>query len=381
MTGKKSYPAYNGFNHGGSMQRPIQPNQKPILPILILTSFLIPGMGLASDYCMTKVLSAIGVLGNAVKLISKHCERIQCPNCWTWWASKRCFKLAVLLECYAEYTKERPIALWCSVHPDKVKSWSWREYGNFIRKCYSRMYKLGITGGVRVFHAMRVKDDIKDDLRLLGAKDSAGFWKMIRANALNLSSWFLYVYLSPHIHALVFPSWIKPNTAKDITIGKYAVLDTTKDTVAHLRYLLSHCGILLDGENEPAAEFGVLHGWKPEEHLSAAQILRIKNEVANAMELKYDAMKDDAVPDVVDDSADWIPIHEFADYSNEQIQFSDAFICSIQDKNHAAFVEYLIHLYNERRKDTSLDKHKRHVFESDLLSIPAGFTVVLDVKP
>lgn len=373
MTGKKSYPAYNGFNHGDTSPRVDQ-------IVLILTSFLIPGMGLAAEGCMSKILSAISSLGNAFKFVSKHCERIQCPNCFQWWISKRAFKLSVLIECYAKFSKNRPAGVVSSIHPDAVKSWTWRDYGNFIRKCYTRMYKLGIAGGIRVFHPFRVKDEIKDDLRALGATDSGGFWKMIRANILNLPSWYSYVYLAPHVHSVVFPSFIEENTTKDIIIRKYAVFDSVRDTVAHVRYLLSHCGILTDGENEPASPFGCLHGWKPEEHLTFDEILSIKTQVAEAMGLVYNQVKDDIEPADLpeDDDKEWIPIHEFADYSNEQQQYIGAFVSSIVNIDHRRFVDGVISLYNNRRVDTDLTKDKRHVFLDDLVDIPDGFEIVHD---
>lgn len=371
-TDKKSYPAYNGFNH-------VDPSPRIEQFVLILTSFLIPGLGLAADGCMTKIVSAISSLGNALKVVSKHCERIQCPNCYQWWISKRAFKLAVLVECYAKFTNERPIGVYCSVHPDAVKSWTWKDYGNFFRVCYTRMYKLGITGGIRVFHPFRVRDEVKYEFRKLGAKDSGGFWKMIRENVLNFNSWYSYVCLAPHIHALVFPSWMKENTTKDIVIGKYDTFETVVNTVSHIRYLLSHCGILTDGENEPASPFGVLHGWRPEEHLTATEIISIKHQVAEAMGLNYNEKKDDIEPvnvDEEDDKYDWIPIHSFADYSRDNMEFTQAFLDTISNRDYATFVGNVINLYNDRRSDHERHKTMRHVFLEDVTDIPDGFDVV-----
>jgi hypothetical protein len=241
------------------------------------------------------------------------------------------------------------------------------------------MLKLGVTGGVRVFHPFRVKDDVKHDLRALGAKDSGGFWKMIRENVLKLPSWYSYVYLAPHIHSIVFPSFIEENSKKDIIVKKYAVFDSVKDTVAHLRYLLSHCGLLTDGEIEPASPFGALHGWKPEDHLTHEQILSVKGAVADAMGLQYDEAADDIKPVDTEDELkyDWVAIHEFADYSNEQHQFIGAFVSGITNKAHRSFVDGVISLYNERRNDTGLTKDKRQVFLDDLVDIPEGFEVVV----
>lgn len=366
-------PAYNGFNHVD-----VSPHLRQIL---ILTSFLIPGLGLAADHCMTKILSAISSLGNAVKFISKHCERIQCPNCYEWWISQRAFKLAVLIECYSKFTNERPAGVVCSVHPDVVRSWEWKNYGNFMRTCYQRLYKLDVLGGVRFFHPFRIKDSIKTDLRKLGAKDSGGFWKMIRSNVLNLPSWYSYVCLSPHIHSIVFPSFISENTNKDIVIKKYAVFGSFIDTVAHVRYLLSHCGLLTSSENEPASPFGCLHGWKPENHLTYDEILSIKNRVAEAMGLCYNQLKNDievkSTENEEEDNYEWIPIHQFADYSAKQIEFSRTFLDAIPNRNYASFVGDIINIYNDRRSDHECDRHKRHVFIEDLVDIPSGFKVIM----
>ena len=379
----KSNPAYNGNSYKETSKQceldDCDKSDNVIKRVVLgLTSFLIPGTGLSADNCMSKIVSAVSSAGNALKIVSKHCERIQCPNCYNWWVSQRTFKLAVLLECYAKHTGERPAGFWVSVHADSVKSWTWQDYCNFFRTGYNRLYKLGVLGGVRVFHPFRVKDSFKDEFRKLGAKDSGGFWKMIREDVLHLPSWYSYVKLSPHLHIMGFPSFIESNTTSDITIGKYAVFDNVTDVVAHLRYLLSHCGNLTDGMNEPASVFGCLHGFKPDEHLTQSEIVYIKNNVASAMDLCYDSVRDIVIPDDdVDDSGhDWIPLHEFADYSNEQEQFVTAFITGIKNPEHRIFVDNVISLYNDKRIDTSLKKQDKHVFIDDLGDVPDGFELV-----
>jgi hypothetical protein len=351
--------------------------------ILTKLSFLIPGLGLAAVYCMKQTVNAISSVGDAVKVVRLKCERIQCPNCYQWWISQRVFALAVKIEAYAKVTGERPASLVVSVHPDSVKGWSWSDYGNFFRTGYNRLAKLGLLGGIRVFHPFRIPFVIQSKLRELGYHGfknggKGGFWAGIRDNALNLKSWYQYVELAPHMHIIGYPSFIGANTKKDIVIKKYAVLGNVRDTVGHIRYLLSHCGILTKGENEPALEFGCLHGFHPEKFLSEKELLDIKNQVAEAMGLSYNAISDsvEVAHEEEEDKYGWIPLYEFADYSQEQQQFIAAFITSISDHDNRMFVNNLIDLYNERRQNTGLERHQRHVFLEDLVNVPIGFEIV-----
>lgn len=353
--------------------------------VLTALNFLIPGLGQSADYCMKQTVNAISSAGNAAKLVRLKCERIQCPNCFEWWISQTTFKYAVLIEAYAKVTGERPAAFSCSVHPDSVRSWSWLDYGKFFRTSYNRLGKLGVLGGIRVFHPFRVLYNIKGKLRQAGYGHggSGGFWAAIRANVLNLKSWRNYVYLAPHLHVIGFPSFVDPNTTKDIVIKKYAVLGGVRDTVGHLKYLLSHCGIQTDSEIEPATPFGCLHGFDPKKFLTDEEILNIKIQVAEAMGLAYNKVSDNVemVHEETEEKYEWVALYEFADYSAEQQEFTDAFVGSIPDHEHKQFVAYIIALYNERRQDTSLERHLRHVFKEDLVNVPAGFELVEVDKP
>lgn len=358
---------------------------KAQLQILTIFSFLIPGMGESGKGCMSKIVNAISSLGNAVRIITKKCKMSRCPNCFEWWISEATFKYAVLIECYAKMTGERPAHLTVSVHPHAVRTWTWKDYSAFFRTAYNRLYKLNITGGIRVFHPFRVKYDIQGKLRSLGYygyenKGKGGFWRGIRENALNLSSWRDYVYLGAHLHIIGFPSWVKENTTKDIVIKKIRSLNDVRDVVGTLRYQLSHCGILTDGENEPASEFGCLHGFKPEKYLTYEEILSIKQQVAEAMGVKYNIEKDRIEvikDDEKDDKYTWIPLHEFAVYNKETVDSANAFIESIPNLEHREFVASIIGLYHERRTNKELEPWKRNVFLEDLKDIPKGFDVVI----
>lgn len=347
--------------------------------ILYKKSFMIPGMGESSEYCMKKIVNSLSTLGNALKATILKCERIQCPNCYEWWISERTFALAVLIESYAKVTGERPAALSVSVHPDTVRKWTWQDYGRFFRTSYNRLEKIGIIAGIRVFHPFRILYHIKGKLRELGHK-KGGFWKAIRNNELNLKNWYEYITLSPHLHIIGFPNWIKENLKADIVINKYGTLESVNDTVGHLRYLLSHCGILTNGENEPASEFGALHGFKPEKFLSTAEILDIKNNVASAMGLIYNPDKDCIEMKKEEEKPDkyeWIPLHKFADYSQDNVEFTSAYIGSIKNEDNAQYVADIINLYNDRLRDKSRKAFERHVFIDDLEPPPDTFEFVI----
>lgn len=187
---------------------------------------------------------------------------------------------------------------------------------------------------------------------------------MIRANVLNLKGLYNYVDLSPHTHNIVFPSFIKPNTDKDIIVTKLHGFDTVNDVVANLRYLLSHCGLLVGGENEPALEFGCLHGFHPEREMTPYQYLCLQKKVAEAMKLRYNVKTDRLEPmnkEEEEDGYTWIPLHEFNCYDKETFDFTESFINSIDNEDNKWFVRRIIDLYNDRVKDKTIEKAKKRI--------------------
>ena len=346
-------------------------------------NFVIPGLGKPGDYCMKKIVNAVSSLGNALRVTRLKCERIECPNCYQWWLSQRVFKLAVLVECYSKVVRDRPNVISISLHEDEFYKKPWEFYLSFYRKAYYRIKKLGVVGGIRFFHPFRLKRSIKRELVKSGIFENGNggaFWKAIRDDVLHLKSFYEYVRLSPHLHIIGFPSFIDENNFKDWVIVKYAVLDDVSDVVGHIKYLLDHSGILTDKGNEPASVFGVLNGFDPVKFLKPLEIIEIKKQVAEAMGLVYDEELDDIRLPVdeeeEEDVYDWIPLYEFADYSQEQTQFVNAFVTSIVDHDHRMIVDEVIELYNSRRTDSDLIKWERHVFLEDLREIPKGFEIV-----
>ncbi len=378
-----------------------QVKERLVFAILTFFSFIIPGMGKSGNYCMTKYVTGISSDGDALRIRHLHCKRIQCPNCWHQWVRERALTLSIHIEAYAKVTGERPAAVVVSIPDERVLGWCWRHYLGFFRKSYDRMESLGVLGGVRFFHPFRIRKNVQKSLREAGygVKDGkGGLWAGGRENVLKLGSWRSYLRLSPHIHAVVFPSYVDEHCKKDMIVRKYAVLTTTEDVVAHVQYLLSHCGILADGENEPAKEFGSLFKFTPEKFLDEKELKEVEIRVMKAMGMKV-------VEEIVAENGDgkaeeevageeeysyrdddrkekeeytWIPIWQFAVFSAEQEAWTNAFITSILNPEHRLYIDHLVQLFNSKRTDTGLKAYERNVFEDDLGPPPAGFELVYE---
>lgn len=311
---------------------------------------------------------------------------------------ERALELCIMVEAYAKVTGERPAAVFVSIRENEVIGWTWKKYLGFFRKGYDRLESMGVMGGIRFFHPFRIRKNVLKLLREVGygsGGSKGGFWAGVRENALKLGSWRSYLRLSPHLHAVVFPSCIDEHRRKDIVVRKYAVLATTEDLVAHVQYLLSHCGILADRENEPAKEFGNLSKFVPEKFLTDEELKEIRNRVKKAMGMKVDREGDEIPQGEAGEEAGeeedpyqiewqqekkkeytWIPIWQFSEYSAEQVEWISAFLSSIPKKEHRAFIADIIDTYNRKRTDSGLKTYERNVFIEDLGSCPDGFELV-----
>jgi len=120
--------------------------------------------------------------------------------------------------------------------------------------------------GMVVFHPYRLRDELKDRLKLiLGNRASqpehyskGGLWELIRQDPLHLGSWYQYVVWSPHFHVIgagrplvkstVFASqsgWIYKNLGArklEITINPKSGIIEDQLTLG-IRYLLSHAAV------------------------------------------------------------------------------------------------------------------------------------------
>ena len=350
-------------------------------PVLNKWSWFIPGMGFASDYCMSQKISAVSTSKDALKVSRLKCGRVQCPNCYEWWISERVFETSVKIMAYSRAFKKLPLAISVSEHPDTVTEYTWQDYQKSFRRMYRRMKKRGIDGGYRVFHPYRVKDSIKKELVSIGViNGSGGYWKAIRNNALNLGSWYDYIKLAPHLHVIGFSDWVEECTDTDIVIKNYSTLDTVSDVVGHIRYLLTHCGILGDDDSsKPTMPWGIMHKFNMNEHLEPLEILDIKNQVAEAMGLVYDQYKDKIVmpapEEKKEDPYTWLPLYSFRVYSAETEANTNAFLAWNISPVHE-FINNVINEYLDKIEDPSIPNSEKHVFLEDLPDPPEGLTLV-----
>jgi hypothetical protein len=374
---KKAKLLNNKLKQKQSLSSKIQ--KKLIFVFLSFFSFMIVGMGKASDYCMKKRISDVAETADAIRIRYLKCKRIQCPHCWMQWMRERALELSIKIEAYAEVYGDRPSIVFVSISEKEITKWTWKNYLAFFRKGYDRLESLGAVGGVRIFHPFRIHKNVQERLRVVGYGKKGkmgGFWKAARENVLGLTSWYSYVRLSPHIHCIVFPSFLKEHTKNDIIVRKYGVLKTTKDVVSHVQYLLSHSGLLVGSENEPATFFGALFKFDPKKHLSEERLKKIENRVKSAMGMNI--IEKTEIEEAVDEKYKWIPIHEFARFSAEKLAWVDAFITSIENKEHRLFVANLVDVYNSKLDDSALRASEKHVFLEDVGHPPEGFIFIYD---
>ena len=351
--------------------------------VMNLWSWTIPGMGFAADYCMRQKVSAVSTTKDAIKVTRLKCGRVQCPNCYEWWMSERVFDTAVRIIAYSRAHKLTPLALSVSEHPDAVVDYTWQDYQKSFRRMYRRMKLRNIDGGYRVFHPYRIQERYKNELREMGFNKSRGFWKGVRANVLGLPSWYYYTKLAPHLHIIGFSNWVDECTDTDIVIKKYADLYEVSDVVAHIRYLLTHAGILADEDtSKPTMPWGSMHKFVMEDHLTPEQILQIKQEVAEAMGVSYNQGKGKIEvrkeePEE-EDPYEWIQLYQFKVYSVLSEEVTNAFLAWKVGTPEGDYINDVILRYLTVIEDDELPQSERHVFLQDLGDPPDELKVVFD---
>jgi hypothetical protein len=281
--------------------------------------FVLPGLGTGGEHCMCKVLHGIGVDGRKIGYINYKCKRLECPNCYVGLLNQSVFERSVKLEAYARYTKERPAHVTSEVigASHVSKTWNLPEYDNFHRRSYRHISSMGGSAGLRNFHPYKIHKHIKDRLKLSGYGVSGnGYWKGVRENVLKLSRSEDYFYLSPHDHNIVFPSFLTEHSDNHFFVKKIDTLEGVIDVVKLLYYISSHCGVLKDTEdkdNHPSVFFGKLKNFKPLDHFTEYELLKIKKEVAAAMNMRYfdGDLKPEKEDDLEDNTEDFYPISLF----------------------------------------------------------------------
>ena len=230
--------------------------------VLSITYWLeIPGVGgRASEDCgaffKKLVCSGCGVEYQAIK---KSCHNRSCSLCWEDWlnraVSRICERLLGYKQAYEAWAKENerrrrrmgnPKSLILSPPPSEWEGYKFRSeedvkrfVGRLRRKAKRLLRKLGLHGGVLIFHAYRIRDELKELLKSFNRP----FWELVRADVLNLGSWKRYVVFGPHFHVLAYGRLgLKSDDfhARTGWIYKFGGHRSEKEWEATVRYFLSH---------------------------------------------------------------------------------------------------------------------------------------------
>ena len=148
--------------------------------------------------------------GEEYQAIKRSCHNRRCSECWGDWLDRAvgriCERLLGYKRAYDAWCEEsgrrrrmgNPKSLILSPPPSEWDIRTWEGVRRLRRKAKRYLRRLGIWGGVLIFHAYRIRDDLKPLLRGFGRP----YWELVREDALGLGSWRYYVVLEPHFHVL-----------------------------------------------------------------------------------------------------------------------------------------------------------------------------------
>ena len=383
----------------------------PKTSILNKGNLTVPGQGQRPDYCHTYNYSHIHESGNGAVKTFKTCKMWRCPSCYHFKVDSETFDKAVLIECYALVTGDRPFRYVGSMPPKKALNLTLKELKDFRRNVKERAKRQGVTAGLQIFHPFRLKKKVQEAIRVLNGDDttSGGFWSYIlqpsnipKINAYldtDYKTWRDCSNLSFHIHGLGFPGHQKITGDKNVVLTKLQkkdgtyTLDSVRDVTKHIRYLLTHCGVLVnthddDSRIKPSVPFGDLHGWKPEEYLTPEEIKGIRLAVLDILnekrtkpysvndkgELCY--LGDEVTSDEKLKDLGYSRIIERVPYDAFSAECTDAWLKSIKNPDNAAFVEYLLSEYSRVLNDKTIPQKLRCLFLEDLRDPPDSFEVI-----
>lgn len=194
--------------------------------------FIIPGTGSKTDDGCGAWSSSWACShdpSHYIRHIEKHCDNPSCPVCYGHYIGKAAGRVAERVRGYIETANSGQtgldgfgLAAW---HKDNT-----RYLNHFvlsprpsqitpdmpydkIKQAGRRMAaRVGITGGVQIFHPFRIKEACRNafkrrnhGLMRLGEEErDRKYWEMVRGDVLGLGAWDDYVEWSPHFHYIGF---------------------------------------------------------------------------------------------------------------------------------------------------------------------------------
>ena len=218
---------------------------------------LIPGVGERTDpECGTfyKRLVCSGC-GKEYEAVKRSCHNRRCPECWEDWLDRAVSRVCERLLGYKQAVdawyrdgrgrrrKRRrmgnPKSLILSPPPSEWGIRSWEDVKRLRRKAKQYLRRLGIWGGVLIFHAYRIREDLKPLLKRFGRR----YWELVREDVLGLGSWRYYVVLEPHFHVLGYGRLRMKSDVFEAETGwvyKFKRHVGEKEWGLAVRYFLSH---------------------------------------------------------------------------------------------------------------------------------------------
>ncbi|WP_406657386.1 hypothetical protein V7O62_02205 [Methanolobus sp. ZRKC2] len=385
--------------------------------ILNTGNFVIPGQGEKPDYCHVPFLSHVHESGDGGIEMIISCKQWRCPCCYRLKVDSEVFKYAVLLEAYSKVTGDRPFRAVASISTDQAYKMTLEDLRSFWRNAKDRLRRCGVNAGFKLSHPFRIKKNVQEALRiLLGSNTSSGgFWDFILSGQSAIDSindylgsdyktWRDLVNFSPHVHYLLFPDHQKISGDKNIILTKLQAadgsytLDSVDDVVRHLRYLVTHTGVLCnvgshDNRVKPAGVFGDLFRWDPSDYLTTEEIQEIQSSVLDILnekrtrpytvdidgELCY-LDDEDSISDETLEERGLIKINKLRAHDAISAESVDAWLASIENQDNRAYVEYLLSEYSRILDDDDIPQKMRRLFLKDLRDPPDSFKITtLDV--
>lgn len=200
----------------------------------------------------------------------EHCDRVECPECWTYWGTKQSKRLADKLRGYvADAWEHLEGYQWHKKNSQNLRHWAFSPPQDMItpEMSYDKIKDIGkkfvlfsgVTGGVLVFHPFRIRKEMhlklimhQKLLKFSEEEKEKKFWQCARDDVLGLGDWREYCYWSPHYHVIGFgyvensrelqsrTGWVY-NFIRNIPVQKIRMLDGVEDAIAQVCfYVLSH---------------------------------------------------------------------------------------------------------------------------------------------
>lgn len=193
-----------------------------------------------------------------------HCHNWECPECYFWNASDSAYDVEQRLMGVQRANSA------IGKHPGRVlhvtfsvplSEWEDFHLGRARRKLYRFAKMIGLLGGAVVFHAYRIREELRTPLleALKGSGLIGGLWAGVHEDLLGLGSWKSYVVLGPHFHVLGFypRTLMKSNAFYEATGWTYKAIGITqaRNVFKTARYQLSH--VAIDGRSQAVTYFGI----------------------------------------------------------------------------------------------------------------------------